>query len=140
MSSIPFLFQLPSAWLVAVLSEWLDMPSIGMLDTAMTSKTHRSQFLANLQNMRSTSIDSFSEDFDHLIVRGWTRCWWWWLSIRQVCVESIVIIHRNGVRSDLVIPSMRKVVAKSFDDEDLQYLVRNCPELSVAAISKSAVD
>ena len=91
MSNIPFSFRLPSAWLVAVLSEWLDMPSIGMLDTAMTSKTHRSQFLNCLQNMRSTTIDSFSGGGSRYRGGKWTGRWWRWLSVRQVHVESIVL-------------------------------------------------
>ncbi len=122
------MFQLPSAWFVAVLSEWLDMPSIGVLDTAISSEMHRLQFLVNLQNMRSTSADSFSDDRSHVLARGWTGRWWRWLSIRQVYVERIVL-RGNAVGSDLVIPSMRKAVAESFGDDDLQCLVRNCPSL-----------
>jgi hypothetical protein len=128
MSRIPFLVQLPSAWFVAFLSDWLDMPSIGMLDTAMSSKTHRSQFLANLQTMRSTGIDSFSGICGRYLGGKWTRRWWRWLSIRHIYVESIVL-RGNAVISEMVIPSMRKAVTKSFEDEDLHYLVRNCPSL-----------
>jgi hypothetical protein len=145
MSNTPLLFQLPHAWLVVFLSEWLDMSTIGMLDTSISSKAHRSQFLGGLQNMRSTSIDNFSngrgEGFLGYNGQGflggksgdWTGCWWRWLSARWVRVESIVL-HENEVRSDLVIPSMRKVVTESFDDDDLRYLVRNCPSLQYLAL------
>ena len=59
--TIPLLFQLPNAWLVALISEWLDMPCVGKLDTAISSKKYRPQFLLGLQSMRSTTIDIFSE-------------------------------------------------------------------------------
>jgi hypothetical protein len=121
MSDVPFLFYVPRALLVAFLSEWLDMPTIGMLDTAMSTKKHRSQFLSSLQSMRSTSVESFytfSGEF-----------WWWrWLAIRQVFVESIVV-HGRAVQSDLVIPSMRNVKIKFCEKYHLLYLVRNCPAL-----------
>jgi hypothetical protein len=141
MSKIPFLFQLPSAWLVAVLSEWLDMPSIGMLDTAISSKKHRSQFLNCLQNMRSTTIDRFSDHRGEGFLdngHGWTGCWWRWLSVRQIYVESIVLRGKE-VRADLVVPSMRNVKIKYCEDEDLQYLVRNCPALRCLGIETSVV-
>jgi hypothetical protein len=140
MSYVSLLFQLPSAWFVAILSEWLDMPSVGMLDTAMSSKTHRSQFLNSLQNMRSTSIDRFSDGRDGICFRRdgnggkWTGCWWRWLSIRGIYVERIVL-RGNAVRSVLVIPSMQKVVALVLKDDDLEYLVRNCPSLRSIKLS-----
>ena len=132
MSNIPLLFQLPSAWLVALLSEWLDMPSIGMLDTAISAKNYRPQFLDILRIMRSFSIDCFSEErgrgrlWSDIIVL--TRCWWRWLSIRQIHVKNTIICGKTAV-SDLAIPSMRKVVARKFRQVDLYYLVRNCPSL-----------
>lgn len=62
MADIPLLFQLPNAWLIALLSEWLDLPSIGKLDMAISSKNYRPQFLLTLHSMRSTSVDSFSSN------------------------------------------------------------------------------
>ena len=127
---MPLLFQLPTAWLVALLSEWLDMPSIGKLDTAMSSKQYRPQFLDRLQNMRSTSIDAFSclFSYNHQTRGAMKGFWWRWLSIREVHVESIVL-RGDAVKSDLVIPSMRNVTLKSFTDDDLRNLVRTCPSL-----------
>jgi hypothetical protein len=52
------LFHLPSAWFIAFISEWLDLPSVGMLDTAISAKKHRSQFLNSLQSMQSISVDT----------------------------------------------------------------------------------
>jgi hypothetical protein len=90
-SNTPFLFQLPHAWLVAFLSEWLDMSTVGMLDTAMSTKKHRSQFLNGLQSMRSSSIDNFSNRLFVRKIGELTRWWWQWLSIRQIYVESICL-------------------------------------------------
>ena len=111
-ADIPMCFKLPRAWLVMVLSEWLDLPSIGMLDTAVSSKKHRPQFLRDLSSVRSTSIDRFSCAF-----RGDPSCskarrlmehWWRWLSVRQIHVENIDFYGRD-VRFDLAIPSIRRV-------------------------------
>jgi hypothetical protein len=129
----PRLFQLPSSWFVAFLSEWLDMPSIGKLDTAICSKKHRSQFLNYLQTMRSTIVDDLPADSPHLgffrdQTQEFVKSWWRWLSVRQIYIENIFICGKD-VRFDLAIPSMRKVVADLFEDHDLRYLVRNCPSL-----------
>jgi hypothetical protein len=58
-----------------------------------------------------------------------TDCWWRWLSIRQVFIESTRLVG-GIIRSDLTIPSLRTVEAQQFVDEDLNYLVRNCPALT----------
>lgn len=52
------------------------------------------------------------------------------MSIRQVYVEST---HLTGgdVRADLPIPSLQTFTADLFCDEDLKYLVRNCPALTL---------
>jgi hypothetical protein len=129
MSKTPLLFRLPHAWFVAFISEWLDMPSVGKLDTAISSKEYRSHFLNSLQSMRSTSVDEFADSRGYQILGGnWTGRWWRWLSVRQIHVESISL-RENDVRSDLVIPSTQKVSALYFEDEDLRYLVLNCPSL-----------
>ena len=133
---VPLLFQVPHAWLVALMSEWLDMPTIGMLDTAICSRKYRPQLLRSLQSMRSTSVDSFSVNrgtgFLGWKTFEWTEYWWQWLSLRRIYVERIVL-RRNEVRLDLVIPSMRIASCEYFEDEDLQYLVRNCPSLHVSS-------
>ena len=141
MTNITLLLKLPSAWLIALLSEWLDMPSIGMMDTAMTSKLYRPQFLDFLQVMRSLSIDCFSAERGRgrqLSERSiWTSYWWRWLSIRKIHTESIVLCG-GAVRSDLAIPSMREVDARSFGQVDLFRLVRNCPSLRSLNLSSGA--
>ena len=112
MTKASFLFRLPNACLVAILSEWLDMPSIGKLDTAISSKLHRPQFLKSLQNMRSTSIDLFSDGPHGGFMGGatgdWAGYWWRWLSIREIFVESATI-EGSKFHSVLVIPSLRKL-------------------------------
>ena len=141
---IPLLFQLPNAWLVAVLSEWLDMPSIGRLDVAVSSKKHRPQFLNSLQCMRSTSAELFSkgpgQDIQLREAGQWMGPWLRWLSIRQIHVESIVLCG-NEMRSDFIIPSMRRVQAKKyFLNADLQFLIRNCPSLQSLSIETMTHD
>ena len=142
MSTVPLLFQLPDAWLASFLSEWLDMPSIGMLDTAVSSKQHRPQFLSSLQNMRSTSVDGFyfARDRFHVKKLGeLTGLWWRWLSIRQIFVERINL-ERNAVRSNLIMPSVRVVDAGLLlEDDDIYYLVRNCPSLRSLDVGYSHV-
>ena len=131
-ADIRFLFHLPNAWLVSLLSEWLNLLSIGKLDVAVSCKEHRPQFLKSLQVMRSTSIDKFSSCSYrcHSLWRSsdWVGCWWRWLSIRQIHTEKIYL-RSNAVRSDLVIPSMQNVVTGSLENDDFCYLVRNCPSL-----------
>ena len=130
-AKIPLLFKLPNAWLIAFLSEWLDMPSIGKLDTAISTKKYRSQFLNSLQSMRSIAVDSFSDCRCLGVLDGdsdWTGQWWRWLCFREIYVER-ASLYGNDVRFDLVILSMRNVEIENCEDDDLQYLVRNCPSL-----------
>jgi hypothetical protein len=117
MSKIPPLFTLPNALITAFLSEWLDMSSIGKLDTAISAKKHRPPFLLCLQDMRSSGVVEMTE------------CWWKWVSIRQVYIESTRLVG-GTVRSVFTIPSLRNVHVQQFVDEDLSYLVRNCPAIT----------
>jgi hypothetical protein len=135
-ASVPLLFQLPDALFVALVSEWLDMPSIGKLDTAILSKALRQQFLFSLQNMRSTSVDDHSSDRGIGFLGGdgeWTGYWWRWLSIRQIYIERIALRGKD-IRWELVIPSLLNVSIDDCEDDDLRYLVRNCPSLRCLGI------
>ena len=80
MLDIPLFFRLPDAWLFCLLSEWLDMPSVGKLDTAISCKEYRPEFLLSLQCMRSTSADRFSYGLDEgtrfSTVRWCAGRWW----------------------------------------------------------------
>ena len=135
--SVPWLFRLPNTWLVSLLSEWLDMPSIGKLDTAISDRNHRPQFLLSLQCMRSTSVDTFSDRVAGKLgwkFGEWMISWWRWLSVRQIYIQMLTL-HGNDARSDLVVSSLQKVIATTwFKDEDLFYLVRNCPTLRSLSI------
>ena len=126
--SVPLLFKLPNAWLVALLSEWLDIPSIGKLDTATSSKQYRPQFLIGLHTMRSTSVDSFSHVVGSGRPRDWVGRWWRWLSIRQIYIENVTLRGKE-VTSECVIPSLQKVVTYSFENLDILHLVFNCCKL-----------
>ena len=55
----PLLFRLPRAWLVGFLSEWLEISEVAILDTAMTMKKHREEFLDCVKEMRSNSVGNY---------------------------------------------------------------------------------
>jgi hypothetical protein len=129
------LFHLPSAWFIAFLSEWLDLPSIGMLDTAMSAKKHRPQFLNSLQSMRSISVDTFSDDRDHNYESTeWSVCWLLWLSLRHIYIERTTL---HGIRVDSIfaIPSVRHLKIIGCNDEGLIGVVRSCPALQSLTIA-----
>jgi hypothetical protein len=132
MAEVPLLFQVPQAWLAMLLSEWLDMPSIGKLDTAMCSKEYRPQLLLCLQIMRSSCVNSFSDDLGHKFLGGktteWTGAWWGWLYGRKIYVE-VVNLHGNVVSSVMVIPSIRKVRIEECNSKYIIHLVQSCPAL-----------
>jgi hypothetical protein len=133
---IPLLFQLPHAWLVAFLSEWLDIPSIGKLDTTICSKAYRPQFLGSLQTMRSTRVDKFSANGKKVDRAGrWLR----WLSLRNIYIERI-FVHGAQKLSNLAIftiPSVRTLETFECSDDEIHYLVRCCPALRSLDISSS---
>ena len=139
----PLLFQLPSEWFVGLLSEWLDLPSIGMLDTAMTSKSFRPRFLHSLQAMRSTTVDEMSQSEGRLngglSAKEMVALRWRWLSIRQVYVENFTLLGKT-MRSDFVIPSVRHMHAYTFADEDLYSLIHNCPSLQSISLQSFATN
>ena len=136
---IPLLFRIPQALLVGILSEWLDLQSLGRFDSSMCSKKYRPAFMNSLHIMRSTTVEN--------VERGrWSSCnpgewsgWWWrWLSLRQIYVESVFlsgkvhnIIWLNAIDSNelLVLPSVRRIYFFTCSDDDLGYLVRTCPNL-----------
>jgi hypothetical protein len=131
--SVPLLFQLPHAWLVAFLSEWLDMPTIGRLDSAICAKEYRPQFLNSLQNMRSTYVDGFSDDYGRrgprsFYGREWSGRWWRWLSIRQIHAERATLIG-STVNSALAVPSIRELTIEECDNKVLVDLVASCTAL-----------
>ena len=136
MSKGPIVFRLPNEWLVSILSEWLEMPSIGMLDTATSSKQYRPQFLMGLQSMRSTNVDRYYAESKNS--RELKRRLFRWLSIRQIFVEDISI-RATEMNSGLIIRSLQKVKAISFDDADLIKLFSCCPTLRSLSLACSRV-
>ena len=137
-SSIPPLFRLPNVLHVVMLSEWLDTPSIGMLDTAMSSKKHRLQFLKNLQSMRSASVHNYIDDRNRVSAydssHEWVCVWWRWLSVRQIFIERILILG-DLVQSDLPIMSIRNADINGCGDHGFLCLIRNCPFLRRVRLS-----
>jgi hypothetical protein len=93
--------------------------------------------------MRSTSVDSFSDDhgsgFVGFDTNKWSGWWWRWLSIRQVYVECATL-HQSKIRVGLVIPSMLKVkVEAGGTDAGILCLVGNCPALRSLTIKRYGV-
>jgi hypothetical protein len=137
------IFRLPNSLFIAFISEWLDMPSIGKLDTAVSSKNHRSQFLNSLQSMQSSTVDSFSENRGRGCIgfgtHQWTALWWRWMSIRQLNVQC-ANIYGNSVGADvLLLPSMRRVKIEQCNNTSLACVAASCPVLQSLTITCSGM-
>jgi hypothetical protein len=133
--SVPLLFQLPHALLIAFLSEWLDMSTLGKLDSAISAKKYRPQFLSSLRDMISTSVDSYSDSYCRRFswnlratVVEWTGRWWRWLSIRHIYVERATVFGCK-INSVLAVPSIRELTVKDCNNRGLLLLTRGCPAL-----------
>jgi hypothetical protein len=130
----PLLFQLPHAWLIAFLSEWLDMPTLGRLDSAISTMKYRAQFLNSLQSMLSTSVDSFSDPVIQRFSRNlhakgaWTRRWWRWLSIRHVYVERATLVG-SAIDYFLTVPSIKELTVEDCNSKALLHIAQSCPAL-----------
>ena len=135
----PLLFRIPQALLVGIVSEWLDLKSIGILDTTMCSKAYRPLLLICFQVMRSETVEDVDpadwSSFNHGAWSGW---WWQWLSLRQIYVESVILsgklhnsIWSNAMENDeiLLLPSLQKVHFVTCSDDDLGYLIRTSPNI-----------
>ena len=135
------LFHVPQSLLVGLLSEWLDLRSLGRLDTAVSSKIYRPLFLNSLHIMRSETVENIERcEWSTCSTLGeWSGLWWRWLSIRRIYVESVSLSDRNQINTIwstaidndelLVLPSLRKVQFSSCSDDDLAYLVRTSPDV-----------
>ena len=135
------LFHVPQSLLVGLLSEWLDLRSLGRLDTAVSSKIYRPLFLNSLHIMRSETVENIERcEWSTCSTLGeWSGLWWRWLSIRRIYVESVSLSDRNQINTIwstaidndelLVLPSLRKVQFSSCSDDDLAYLVRASPDI-----------
>ena len=114
-TKIPLLFRLPRAWLVGFLSEWLEIADVGLLDTAMTMKKYREEFLQCVKEMRSNSV----ENYEYALSSGYLSTVWsyeygndikqeritkdtsrlQWISARQIFIQSLFL---NGKASDTI--------------------------------------
>ena len=134
------LFHVPQSLLVGLLSEWLDLRSLGRLDTAVSSKIYRPLFLNSLHIMRSETVENIERcEWSTCSTLGeWSGLWWRWLSIRRIYVESVSLygkehntIWSNAIDNGelLVLPSLRMIKFSSCSDDDLAYLVRTSPDV-----------
>ena len=105
------LFRLPASLFVQFLSEWLDIHDVGMLDTAMTNKGHRTEFLQRLVEMRNQTIPfSFSEFCEHHMNLLQ------WISTRHIHITTLSLPtfdENNEFIEGLRLPSLRKLVVSS---------------------------
>ena len=143
------LFRLPKSLFVQFLSEWLDIHDVGKLDSAMTNKKHRSEFLQCLKEMTNQTVPvSFDGTLEHdtnLLS---------WVSLRQIhveklslCADSIEDLHLSSLQN-LVVGTQRSkcpVAGSPFLSECPPWL-RNVPqlspsleELSVGKVSSRAI-
>ena len=140
-------FQLPHAWLLAFLSEWMSMKDIGLLDTAMTSKKYRPYFLRGLQCMRSTSIDRHSQAVAYKChvtdnsprareVSGW---WFRWLYVRNVHVERVTVAG-SVIHSVMMIPSIRELGVMDCSDQSFLNIIQSCPTIRTLTTCRMDVD
>ena len=121
------LFRLPKSLLVQFLSEWLDIHDVGKLDTAMTNKKHRSEFLQCLNEMRNQTVPvsfdgSLGHDTDLLS----------WISIRQIHVQELSLTSFHEKREfieGLHLPSLQKLEVES-QFSDCPPWLRHVPHLS----------
>ena len=99
-------FRLPNSLFVQILSQWLDIHDVGVLDTTMTNKKHRPEFLQCLKEMRNPTVPvSFSTN----MVK--------WISERQIHVETLNldvvknsgIFNIHSIMESLHLPSLRKL-------------------------------
>ena len=134
--SIPFIFRLPKAWLIAFISDWLPNQELAILDTAVTNHEYREHFLSCLRQLnpeKHWSVNNLSLQ---------------WISLRQVSVHSIEFncdVTKTQAISNLYLPllvSLEVDFQKGDEnvDQAILYLVRNSPEIqSVKLQSKSEI-
>ena len=157
---VPLLFRLDPAWFVHLLSEWLDMKSLGMLDTAVYSREFRPQFLNSLRSMRSKTVDNVGEEkcsrklFDHRKLLWssqitntdlridhdeWSGWWFRWLSLRQICIESVKKLHYTGSCSDTMSRVLELPAFANANDWDVRVVLttlqHSCPLLEYLKLS-----
>ena len=129
-STKPLYFQLPSEWLIILLSEWLLIEDVATLDMAMTNHSLRAGFLQILENIRSTSVNGRygQESFQKL----------YWLSLRRVHVENIELeqfkIEQLNV---LEMATLRKLILRDVDDIRVLSATINSPMLQSLDVDNS---
>ena len=113
------LFRLPNTLFIELLSEWLDIYDMGMLDTAMTNRGKRLDFLRCLSQMRNPTVpyafDGSVEHDIHMLQ---------WISCREIHVEelSLARFENNDSIKRLRLPSLRKFEVGSSMSESPPWL------------------
>ena len=136
------LLRLPKALIEQILSKWLDIHDVGVLDTAMTNKEHRLEFLQCLKEMRNPTVPV---SFDGKSEKDETKLSW--ISKRQIHVETITLIsfeNKKKFIESLHLPSLRKLIVGYFYESPqwLRHIPQLCPllvELSVGRFDTKAI-
>ena len=81
------LFSLPNSLIENILSHWLDIHDVGMLDTAITNKKHRPEFLLCLAKMRNSTVPFFHGLYEHDVKLLN------WMSLRHIELKTLVLEH-----------------------------------------------
>ena len=130
------LWLLPKSLLVQFLTEWLDIREVGVLDSAMTNKEHRPEFLQCLQEMRNRSVPVSFNGFcgdDGTMPR--------WISVRQIHVKTFSLFgFDKEFIEDLHLPSLQKLEVLS--PPWLRHVPQLSPlleELSIGQFSTRAI-
>ena len=126
------LLRLPKALNHQLLSQWLDVHDVGKLDTAMTNKKDRPEFLQCLKEMRNPSVpDSFNGKREH-DVKMLT-----WISARQIHVETLSLTrfdqHKEMIER-LHLPSLRKLTTGHFFVDWMRHIPLLSPSLQELSV------
>lgn len=122
------LFKVSDDWLMSLISDWLDVLSMGVLDAAITNNTERLLWLKYLQKLKPTVLNDFS--YSHSSIR--------WLIDRQLSTTGIQIKESKeneitGMTFEgICVPSMRSLDlhnCASLTDAGLTTLAKGCKQL-----------
>lgn len=71
--------------IIQLLSEWLEVKDLGLLDSALCTKRNRTLFLSHLREFGGPSAD----DMQHMRGKRSEKAFWNWLKLRKVGVRQI---------------------------------------------------
>ena len=131
-SNIPLFSQLPTEWLIILLSEWLDIKDVAKLDMVMTNHNFRAGFLQLLESIRSTFVNGryCPASFPKLQ----------WLSLRRIYVNSVELDRFEVEQFKILkLVTLRKLILRDVDELRVLNATINCSMLlSLEIYNKSS--